>query len=64
VIDILDQLSAIYGQPTPAILETNDTVFHSPYLAADAPEVLLCRIKECAEMALLGCNPYMGISSL
>ncbi len=30
VIDILDQLSTIYGQPTPAVLETNNTVFCSP----------------------------------
>jgi hypothetical protein len=58
VIDILDQLSNIYGQPTPAVLETNDAVYRSPYSAADAPEVLFCRIEECAETALLGRNPY------
>ncbi len=58
VINILDQLSLIYGQPTPVILKTNDTVFCSPYLAAGAPEVLFRRIKECTEMALLGRNPY------
>jgi hypothetical protein len=44
VINILDQLSNqlsnIYGQPTPAVLEMNNAVFHSPYSAADAPEVL------------------------
>jgi hypothetical protein len=34
VIDIWDQLSTIYGQPTPAILETNNAVFCSPYSAA------------------------------
>ncbi len=27
VIDILDLLSTIYGQPTPGVLHTNDTVF-------------------------------------
>ncbi len=42
VIDILDQLSTIYGQPTPAVLKTKDTVFRSTYLAAKAPEVLFC----------------------
>jgi hypothetical protein len=57
IIDILDQLSTIYGQPTPAILETNDAVFLSPYLATDAPEVLFRQIEECAETALLGRNP-------
>jgi hypothetical protein len=39
VINILDQLSLIYGQPTPAALEANDHIFRSPASAADAPEV-------------------------
>ncbi len=59
VINILDQLSTNHGQPTPVVLKTNGTVFHSPYLATNAPEDLFCRIKECAVMALLGCNSYM-----
>jgi hypothetical protein len=58
VINILDQLSTIYGQPTPAIFEMNDAVFHSPYSAADATEILFRCIEECAKMALLGCNLY------
>ncbi len=58
VIDILDQLSATYGQPTPAALEATDHIFCSPTLAADPPEVLFCRIEECTETALLGKNPY------
>ncbi len=40
IIDILDQLSRIYGQPTSAVFKTNNAILHSPYLAADAPEVL------------------------
>jgi hypothetical protein len=59
VIDILDQLSTIYGQPTPAILKTNNTVFRCPYLAANTPDILFRRIKECAKTAQLGHNPYM-----
>jgi hypothetical protein len=58
VIDILDQLSATYGQPTPAALEANDHIFRSPTLAVDPPEILFCRIEECAETAQLGKNPY------
>jgi hypothetical protein len=58
VIDILDQLSTIYGQPTPAVLETNDTVLRSSYSAADTPKVLFRHIEECTEIALLGRNPY------
>jgi hypothetical protein len=58
VRDILDQQSSIYGQPTPAAMEINDTVFCGVYLAADAPEVLFRRIKDCAEIAILGRNPY------
>jgi hypothetical protein len=58
VIDILDQLSATYGQPTPSALEANDHIFRSPTLAADPPEVLFCCIEECAKTAMLGKNPY------
>jgi hypothetical protein len=58
VINILDQLSLIYGQPTPAALEANDHIFQSPMSAADAPEVLFRRIEKCAKKALLGQNPY------
>ena len=55
---ILDQLSKTYGQPTPAALEINDTTFCGPYSAAYAPKVLSCRIKNCAEIAILSNNPY------
>ncbi len=41
VMFILDQLSNLYGQLTPAFLETNYTVFCSPYSAEDAPKVLM-----------------------
>jgi hypothetical protein len=58
VIDILDQLSATYGQPTPAVLEANDHIFRSPTSAANAPEVLSCCIEDCAKNTLLGKNPY------
>jgi hypothetical protein len=58
VRDILDQLSSIYGQPTPAAMEINDTAFRGVYSAADAPEVLFRRIEDCAEIAILGRNPY------
>ncbi len=58
VMLILDQLSKLYGQPTPAVLEIKNRVFRSPYSAADVPEVLFQCIKECAEIALLGGNPY------
>jgi hypothetical protein len=54
VINIFDQLSTIYVQPTPAVLITNDAIFRSPYLAVNTPEVLFCQIGECAETALLG----------
>ena len=57
-VTILDQLSSVYGKPTSAALDTNDTIFCSPYSAADAPEVLFRRIEDCAEIATLGDNPY------
>jgi len=58
VIDILDQLSLIYRQPTPTTLEANDHIFQSPTSAANAPEVLFRHIEESAEKALLGQNTY------
>ncbi len=58
VINILDQLSTTYGQPTPAVLEANNHIFRSPTSAANAPEVLFHCIKDCAKKALLGKNPY------
>ena len=58
VRDILDQLSSIYGQPTLAAMEINDTAFCGVYLATDAPEVLFWLIKDCAEIAILSRNPY------
>ena len=56
--EMLDQLSSTYGLPTPAALEANDNEFRRPYSAADAPEVLFRRIKNCAEIAIIGGNPY------
>jgi len=56
--DIFDQLLSIYGQPTPAAMEINDTAFCGVYSAADAPEVLFRRIKDCAEITILSRNPY------
>jgi hypothetical protein len=55
---ILDQLSSTYGQPTPAALKINDTTFRGQYSTADAPEVLFRCIENCAEIAILGNNPY------
>jgi hypothetical protein len=45
---ILDQLSKLYGHPTPAILEQNNKIFRSPYSAADPLEVLFRCIRDCA----------------
>jgi hypothetical protein len=56
--EILDQLSEIYSQPTPLAMELNNVAFCSQYSAADALEVLFRRIKNCAEIAILGNNPY------
>jgi hypothetical protein len=58
VREILDQLSMIYGQPTPATMELNDVVFCSQYFAADAPEVLFHCIENCTKIAILSQNPY------
>jgi hypothetical protein len=58
VMSILDQLLDLYGKPTPAALEGNDTRFRSPYLVADPPKLIFHWIEECAKISLLGRNPY------
>ena len=58
VINIVDQLSLIYGRPMPAALDINNSIFCSAYSAANAHEVLFRCIKDCAEIAILGSNPY------
>ena len=58
VQDILDQLSSIYGQPTPAAMEINNGAFRGVYSATDAPKVLFWCIEDCAEIGILGRNPY------
>ncbi len=40
-----------------AAMELNDITSCSLYLAANAPKVLFCWIEDCAEIAILGCNP-------
>ena len=55
---MLDHLSSTYSLPTPAALEANDNEFRRPYSAADAPEVLFRHSKNCAEIAIIGGNPY------
>ncbi len=37
---ILDQLSDLYGKPTPVALEGKDAAFRCPYLAANPPKLL------------------------
>ncbi len=58
VIDILDQLNNVYGNPTSSALEANNNIFQSPYSTAEAPKVLFPRIEDCAVVALLGKHPY------
>jgi hypothetical protein len=55
---ILDQLSTSYGQPIPAVMERNNATFHGQCSTANAPEVLFRCIENCAEIAIMGNNPY------
>jgi hypothetical protein len=55
---ILDQLSTSYSQPTPATMEINIATFCGQYSATDATVVLFRCIKNCAEIAIMGNNPY------
>jgi len=56
--EMFDQITVTYGQPTPAALLQNNTLFKSVYSPQDAPEVLFRRIKDCQEVQILGEDPY------
>ena len=56
--EIFDQITATYGQPTPAALLQNDTLFRSVFSPQDAPEVLFRHIEDCQEVQILGEDPY------
>jgi hypothetical protein len=43
-LEILHQLSAMYDQPTLAVIELNDKAFFGQYSAANASKVLFRRI--------------------
>ncbi len=56
--EMFDQITATYGQPTPAALLQNNTLFQSVYSPQDAPEVLFRRIEDCQEVQILREDPY------
>ena len=56
--EMFDQITTTYGQPTPAALLQNDTLFRSVYSPNDAPEVLFRCIEDCQEVQILGEDPY------
>jgi hypothetical protein len=64
IIEIMDQMTATYGRPTPTALLQNDTLFRSPYSPMDAPEVLFRRIEDCQEIMTLGDDPYTPMQLL
>ena len=58
--EMFDQIKATYGQPTPAALLQNNTLFRSVYSPQDAPEVLFRRIEDCQEVQIPREDPYMA----
>ena len=64
IIEIMEQMTTTYGRPMPTVLLQNDTLFRSPYLPIDAPEVLFHRIKDCQEIMTLEDNPYTPMQLL
>ncbi len=64
IIKIMEQMTTTYGCPTPTALLQNDTLFRSPYLPIDAPEVLFRRIEDCQETMTLGDDPYTPMQLL
>jgi hypothetical protein len=61
--EVLDQMMATYGHPTPVALLHNDTLFRSIYSPQDAPKVLFQRSEDYQEVQILGEDPYSHLSS-
>jgi hypothetical protein len=64
IIDIVDQLTTTYGQPTPTELLQNDTLFRSAYSPINAPEVLVCGIGDYQDIQPLEDDPYTPMQLL
>ncbi len=58
VHSILKQLENSYGKPDTMLLFNNDTLFRSPFLATEAPEMLFYRIEQCQEIQTIAQDPY------
>jgi hypothetical protein len=53
----LTQLNNIYSKPAFSILKANNSIFHSLYQAAGAPEMFFRQIEDCAKVSFLEKNP-------
>ncbi len=58
IMEILDQITTVYGCPMQNALLQNDMLFCSAYLPANVPETLFRSIKDCQEVQLLGKDKY------
>jgi hypothetical protein len=50
ICSIIEQLETSYGKPDKMFLFHNDLLFHSPFPATKAPEMLFYQIKQCQEI--------------
>ncbi len=55
---ILEQLEMSYGKPDTMSLFHNDALFHSPFLATEAPKMLFYQIEQCQERPAIAQDPY------
>ncbi len=55
---ILEQLEASYGKPDNMLSFQKDTLFHGPFPATEAPEMLFYRIEQCQEIQTIAQDPY------
>ena len=54
VLDILNQLQDTYGKPSMMTLFTNETLYRSPMVPTNSPEMLFYRIEQCQENQIIG----------
>ena len=58
IAEIFAQLTNTYGQPTPAMIFENDSIFRQLHDPRAPPELLFRRLENCQEIATLGAVGY------
>jgi hypothetical protein len=57
ICSIIEQPKTSYGKPNTMPLFHNNLLFHSPFPATEAPEMILYQIEQCQEIQTISRDP-------